>query len=162
MDIEVDVLISLENKTLRASVAISHEDWAFCPETATSNALKAISVDLDSIGKSKDIKFEWGDIVMDLTSTLDESKFENKSAFVTISLTEESNGGVKDVDLMLRDLYDFFPVLQAGEADCPACESTWLLSSLIPHMNDNHKWSREEIADWLEESDLNIQMKSLA
>lgn len=32
------------------------------------------------------------------------------------------------------------------EADCPQCERREPLKVLIPHLNDDHKWTREEIA----------------
>jgi hypothetical protein len=38
------------------------------------------------------------------------------------------------------------------EAACPAChtsETIWL-PSIIVHLNDHHKWTREQIADWID------------
>lgn len=38
------------------------------------------------------------------------------------------------------------------EATCPVrgCRTTDHALWLVPHMNDDHKWKRERIADWLE------------
>lgn len=46
-------------------------------------------------------------------------------------------------------------------ANCPACslprkKQLW---GLIQHINDEHKWSREAIADWLETLDMDINFK---
>lgn len=35
-------------------------------------------------------------------------------------------------------------------ADCPQCERQEPLKTLIPHLNDDHKWTREEIAVFVE------------
>lgn len=36
-------------------------------------------------------------------------------------------------------------------AVCPVCGETNLLTSIIAtHLNDKHKWTREQIADWIE------------
>ena len=32
------------------------------------------------------------------------------------------------------------------------CKKRLLLSAMIVHLNDHHEWSREKIADWLEEN----------
>jgi len=35
---------------------------------------------------------------------------------------------------------------------CPQCSQVeGILEYLIPHMNDEHRWTREQIADWVEE-----------
>lgn len=36
--------------------------------------------------------------------------------------------------------------------DCPACEKRDTLGIVIIHLNDNHRWTRECIADWIESS----------
>jgi hypothetical protein len=34
---------------------------------------------------------------------------------------------------------------------CPACgEHTSVVNRIITHLNDNHRWSREQIANWVE------------
>jgi hypothetical protein len=33
---------------------------------------------------------------------------------------------------------------------CPACGLVQATSIQIPHLNDDHRWTRERIADWLE------------
>jgi len=32
---------------------------------------------------------------------------------------------------------------------CPQCHMTDSISRLIPHLNDVHRWTREEIAGWI-------------
>ena len=42
---------------------------------------------------------------------------------------------------------------------CPACQTTYDprfsrgLHGIVPHLNDIHRWSREAIADWVEEQE---------
>ncbi|MFP5380050.1 MAG: hypothetical protein ACLGHP_09945 [Vicinamibacteria bacterium] len=40
---------------------------------------------------------------------------------------------------------------------CPAdgCNKTLVLAALIVHLNDHHRWSREQIATWLEDEKAN-------
>jgi hypothetical protein len=37
------------------------------------------------------------------------------------------------------------------ELDCPACEQRQrdILASVVTHLNDDHRWSREKIAEWV-------------
>lgn len=42
---------------------------------------------------------------------------------------------------------------------CPDCTYSFKLYRLVVHLNDTHKWTRERIADWLEESDLDITLR---
>lgn len=35
-------------------------------------------------------------------------------------------------------------------AECPQCEMRGSVQDVIPHLNDNHKWRRTEIARWIE------------
>lgn len=60
---------------------------------------------------------------------------------------------------ILIDLGQQIPALIDTQVDCPACTTTYTrpLGDVIIHLNDNHKWSREQIADWLETLDANIQ-----
>ena len=57
----------------------------------------------------------------------------------------------------LADVYRACP-----QPDCPC---VGYLTALIPHINDNHHWSREKIADWCDiinedpEVDLSIKKK---
>lgn len=40
--------------------------------------------------------------------------------------------------------------LLGGKATCPACRVDSLVVSVIVHLNDEHRWTREAIADWVE------------
>ena len=53
-----------------------------------------------------------------------------------------------------RDLTSFFDCLEGTIRACPieGCKKRLILSAMIVHLNDHHEWSREKIADWLEES----------
>jgi hypothetical protein len=45
-------------------------------------------------------------------------------------------------------------VMVGSSRPCPVdgCKKRLLLSAMIVHLNDHHQWSRERIADWLEEN----------
>jgi hypothetical protein len=49
------------------------------------------------------------------------------------------------------DPWEVFPILKEI-TDCPkSCDVVMnAFGAIIVHLNDNHKWTREEIADWLE------------
>jgi len=49
-----------------------------------------------------------------------------------------------------RDLYRLFDCLDYTIRWCPvSCKKQIPLTALIVHLNDDHHWSRERIADWL-------------
>jgi hypothetical protein len=51
-----------------------------------------------------------------------------------------------------KDLDWFFDCLEGTVRRCPVegCKKRLVLSALIVHINDEHRWSREQIATWLE------------
>ncbi len=50
-----------------------------------------------------------------------------------------------------RDLDWFFDCLDTNTS-CPAegCKKRLFLAAIIVHLNDDHRWTREQIAQWLE------------
>jgi hypothetical protein len=47
----------------------------------------------------------------------------------------------------------FFDCLEGSVRRCPHgndCKKTLSLAAIMVHLNDDHKWSREQIAQWLE------------
>ena len=52
-----------------------------------------------------------------------------------------------------KDLQWFFTCLDTVKK-CPAeaCTKRLSLAAVIVHLNDDHRWSREDIADWVESS----------
>ena len=51
-----------------------------------------------------------------------------------------------------RLMWPHFPELREERA-CPTCGTTRALEFLLWHINDYHRWTREQIADWLERSE---------
>ena len=52
-----------------------------------------------------------------------------------------------------KDLEWFFDCLEGSVRRCPGgdpCKKTLSLAAIMVHLNDDHKWSREDIAVWLE------------
>lgn len=57
---------------------------------------------------------------------------------------EASDGGAKQLEVYER--YS----LNKQRRDCPSCDRPGRLSDVIVHLNDDHQWTRERIADWVE------------
>ena len=52
-----------------------------------------------------------------------------------------------------KDLEWFFDCLEGSVRKCPGgdgCKKSLSLASILVHLNDDHKWSREQIATWLD------------
>jgi hypothetical protein len=52
-----------------------------------------------------------------------------------------------------KDLEWFFDCLEGSVRKCPGgdgCKKTLSLAAIMVHLNDDHKWSREDIAQWIE------------
>lgn len=43
-----------------------------------------------------------------------------------------------------------------GRARCPVCGCDGAQFHLVPHLNDDHHWTRERIADWVEQQEQSI------
>ena len=73
-------------------------------------------------------------------------------------VSDESNSPVSS-------LSKIFPVLKAKNVTCQDkdCKNShgWRMMTLITHLNDDHAWSREAIAEWLESLDLDINAQPL-
>lgn len=59
-------------------------------------------------------------------------------------------------------LVAIFPVLDSWRGPCPACWGSGTTLSLILHLNDWHRWSRDAIADWLETLDVDLTVQPAA
>ena len=52
-----------------------------------------------------------------------------------------------------KDLEWFFDCLEGSVRKCPGgddCRKTLSLAAILVHLNDEHRWSREQIAAWLD------------
>jgi hypothetical protein len=56
-----------------------------------------------------------------------------------------------------KDLEWFFDCLEGTIRRCPAegCKKTLSLAAILVHLNDDHRWTREQIASWLEDEKAN-------
>jgi hypothetical protein len=67
-------------------------------------------------------------------------------------------GELRPSGLMFKEIAlirDAWPVLHQEAIQCPACAKTprmddGTFSGNITHLNDDHRWTREQIADWVE------------
>lgn len=73
-----------------------------------------------------------------------------------LALAESSN------DNPLTEMAELFPGLEEG-VGCPHCgeaKHRGALSTMIVALNDDHYWTREAIADWVESLDIDTIMVS--
>lgn len=66
----------------------------------------------------------------------------------------EAAGVVTPETFDADNIYDpaaAFPVVKSIRTTCPACGGRWLYAfeHVITHLNDDHRWTREEIADYV-------------
>ena len=56
-----------------------------------------------------------------------------------------------------KDLEWFFDCLEGTIRQCPAegCRKRLTLAAILVHLNDEHRWTREQIATWLEDEKAN-------
>ena len=73
------------------------------------------------------------------------------AAAVAIGKAPESLTEFRDSD-PYQDLTERFPEPHADMRDCPekGCQLHHTTTLLVTHLNDDHQWTRERIADWLE------------
>lgn len=57
-------------------------------------------------------------------------------------------------------LVGLLPDLLRRNGDCPVCEDAMSLQWTIIHLNDNHEWTREAIADWLDGLPVDLTVRS--
>jgi hypothetical protein len=76
----------------------------------------------------------------------------------------EAIGG--DEFFMYSEADEHFPIIRALPA-CPECGGVWQDSAgsemwALYHLNDHHRWTREQIADWVESVERTIEAQSPA
>ena len=61
-----------------------------------------------------------------------------------------------------KDPEGFFDCLEGTIRKCPAegCRKRLTLASILVHLNDDHRWTREQIAVWLEDEKANGRLGS--
>lgn len=84
------------------------------------------------------------------------SKSKRVSRYDVISTLEKQFPGVLDQRVTCPVCVDEFAKVKVVGKDLSGGPATSYLDSMIVHLNDKHRWTREQIADWLEESDLDI------
>lgn len=79
-------------------------------------------------------------------------------------ITSADNPGNRMMELLLKQMPDLVEV----HTCCPAYDANQLmlfcgagqpLSWLIVHLNDDHRWTREQIADWLDAVDADLSFE---
>jgi len=66
---------------------------------------------------------------------------------------EAIKGDVSESHLGESALAERFGLAMRGQERCPVCDEKPVAGSIcdvVAHLNDDHEWTREAIADWLE------------
>ena len=80
----------------------------------------------------------------------------------TIALYK-SNKSIIAGNTVIRTLKDVLPGIDWMHAECPDCHDVHRqLVHIIVHLNDDHRWSRNDIADWLETLDWDLTIAPAA
>lgn len=63
-----------------------------------------------------------------------------------------------DPDAHYSEVYRMYPYLDVmKDQSCPVCQpftvASHSLASIMFHLNDDHRWTREQIADWLQQEE---------
>jgi hypothetical protein len=78
---------------------------------------------------------------------------------------------MSDTESLLAEMVRLIPALEKFTVTCPVvpfsegfplsnCAYPDFLSDIIIHLNDEHKWSRERIADWLDTLPVDLSFKA--
>lgn len=77
------------------------------------------------------------------------------SGSITIALQELIPGSITSVYTKLQEMISGM----SSYATCPDCSVPGSIVWLITHLNDLHAWTREEIADWLDNLDIDLTIR---
>lgn len=68
----------------------------------------------------------------------------------------------REFDAVYRFIESMFTYASLQQAECPeGCGGSLFLESVIIHLNDDHEWTRERIADFVEEFEESIGYETL-
>lgn len=126
-------------------------DW----ETAKQTILLHIQMAITSPEHHPELDDKILHTVLDSIRT----KLDSKSA-IDWMVSADSSPYIKQDDTPLSKLKDSLPGLRVIMG-CPVklCSRKTNVWYLIVHLNDTHKWKREQIADWLDTLDVDLSFK---
>lgn len=84
---------------------------------------------------------------------------------IAFSIAGSPVPGFTETDKIVSDLTKLVPALKDFKTKCPWCTCnniacmTLPIPSIVMHLNDIHKWTREQIADWLDTLDVDLTIK---
>jgi hypothetical protein len=89
-----------------------------------------------------------------LGSMLKPQGFEGMSGGTSCAIQAAVEAAGGDSDFMYSEAEERFPIIKALPA-CPVCCGAWHQFTgsemwALYHLNDHHRWTREQIADWVE------------
>lgn len=98
----------------------------------------------------------WGNLKVALEQAIKLKEEIKKQKYELATKTYKGFNGSKVQD----DLREVLPCLYQT-VKCPACKKNYtaVMSEIIIHLNDEHDWTREAIADWSESLDIDISVK---
>ncbi|HET9118502.1 MAG TPA: hypothetical protein VFN75_10605 [Pseudonocardiaceae bacterium] len=87
-----------------------------------------------------------------------------KSFAEAVTHATEQIKSLSDAPTVVDELTQLFPALTDNATVCPAVGACgpYRLDHVIQHLNDQHRWARERIADWLDTLDIDLTMQPAA
>lgn len=100
---------------------------------------------------------EWNHWCSQVNLDLD---YEDNEAYKEYFNSQTTSIGIQDVATIVQaNLLEICPGLREL-VDCPACATFSMpLKNIIIHLNDIHKWTRMDVADWIESLDIDTEFK---
>lgn len=91
-----------------------------------------------------------GDATCAIGAAIDAANLWNRSRAPTFEELHGGTGARGNVATRIIDLPANWMLTFGIWCSCPACDVPGNIAGLIPHLNDDHLWARERIADWVE------------
>src|SRR5262249_53334855 len=138
-------LIKLLACPLRGRYSRLHGDASSCrrrqPASLGLNA-KQECIPVSFSSKSRTSPFSWGDDdIASVSSPLqDDGACALGAALLAVGVAPEQAG---------RSVRKRWPWAFAVSVNCPSCRRSRLVCQVIVHLNDDHRWIREEIGAWV-------------
>lgn len=131
-------------------------------EDAIAQAIEEVTKEIKT--KKHPYGFQNPSLFYKYGSLEDETKSYKEAYYPTNTSTKNTKNYVSGKHVK-GGLISKIPALSEYETKCPVeldCKRSYNkypLSSIIIHLNDLHKWTREEIADWLESLPVDLRFK---
>lgn len=77
--------------------------------------------------------------------------FDGEGRTCAVGAAYDAIGKLTAPGFAIDQLNEVFPIIATlHKKSCPVCSTDDFGWWVIPHLNDEHKWTREQIAEWVE------------